>query len=72
MNKAKGAYGKPSRRPASTLSPRKIREKGPENLFKETMAENLPKLWEEMDIQIQEAKRHKKRGIQWNPYLDTL
>ena len=33
------------------------RDKGAENLFKETMAENFPNLRKEIDIQIQEAQR---------------
>ena len=33
------------------------REKGAERLFKEIKAENFPNLGEELDIQVDEAKR---------------
>ena len=36
---------------------REEREKGIENVFKEIMAENFPKLKKGTDIQIQEAQR---------------
>ena len=52
--------------------PRRRREKEPEKLFEEIVAENFPNLVKETDIQVQEAqrvlskmnpKRHKSRHI---------
>ena len=37
--------------------PEEEREKGAESLFKEIIAENLPNLGKELDIQVHEAKR---------------
>ena len=36
---------------------KKKREKGAEDLFEQIIAENIPKLGKETDIQIQEAQR---------------
>ena len=37
--------------------PRRRREKGPENLFEETIAENFPNMGKEIVNQVQEVER---------------
>ena len=37
--------------------PRRRREKGPEKIFEEIIAENFPNLGKETDIQVQESQR---------------
>ena len=46
------------------------REKGTESLFKQRIDENFPKLWKELDPQIQEANRtNPKRPSPWHIVL---
>ena len=39
------------------LGPRRRREKGPEKILEETIAENFPKMGKEIVNQVQEAQR---------------
>lgn len=72
MNKAKGTYSKPSGRPGSTLSPKHMREKGPENLFKKNNGWKSPKASVGNGHPHQRIQRKLKRGIYRNSHLDTL
>ena len=51
---------------------REEREKSPEKLFEEIMAEKFPNLGKETDTQVQEAQRVQIRRTQREAHQDTL